>query len=469
MAGPEIQQSATLGANVAVGAELQQQLTQAQLQSLHILQIPTSDLERELEAEVEKNPLLEMLPPESREMREAEVAREEDSWRMDSDGAGNKVSAQEAQRRRDYFFNSIPAKESVYESLERQIELAAVDEETRALLKEIYFHLDRRGFLDMPAEKLCESLNVPQKKFAKALEIFRSFEPPGVGSENLRDFYLFHLNSAGYAADAPEQRLVREGFDDLLAGKVTPLAEKLGLSRERLDEAIATIAAFPRAAIEENDPTIFVEPDLIFYKDERTGQWSVRLAREQMPRLQIAREYKSLLAQGKITGKDKVYFEQKWREAQQVIAALEERGNTLEAIGRLIVELQRDFFEKGPTALRPVIMADLAKRLSVHPTTVTRAVAHKYAKTPFGIWELRSFFSNESGQSAAGNAGSNLSQVAVKNMLKKLIEGEARGNPYSDETLVRLLEEQGVKIARRTVVKYREALGIPSTRVRRNL
>ena len=114
-------------------------------------------------------------------------------------------------------------------------------------------------------------------------------------------------------------------------------------------------------------------------------------------------------------------------------------------------------------------MADLAKRLSLHPTTITRAVADKYAETPFGLWKLRNFFSNESGTSLDGNVGSNLSQVAIKNKIKALIESEPRGEPYSDEKLVQLLEEQGVKIARRTVVKYREALEIPSTRVRRNL
>ena len=467
MAGTEFQQLPSVSAGVGVGAELQQQLTAAQLQSLHLLQTPIAALNQELEKAVEQNPLLELRQPESEQGAE-KIDDGNDDWRLGDELGGNGISSAEAQRRRDYFFNSVEAKDSVYEDLERQIELAVVSDKTRHLLNAIYFHLDRRGFLDVPAATLCENLHADKKEFARALELFRSFEPAGIASENLRDFYLLQLDRAGYAKNALAVRLVRDGFDELLAGRIVQLVEKLKTTREDLDKAIAIIAAFPRSAIAEDVPAQIIEPDLIFYRDA-AGTWAVKLARERLPVLRISREYKQLLAQGKITGADKIYFEQKMHDAKQLISALEERGNTLEAIGKLILELQKDFFEEGPSALRPLIMADLAKRLSLHPTTITRAVADKYAETPFGLWKLRNFFSNESGTSLDGNVGSNLSQVAIKNKIKALIESEPRGEPYSDEKLVQLLEEQGVKIARRTVVKYREALEIPSTRVRRNL
>lgn len=469
MAGPEFQQLPAAGLNVGVGAELQQQLTSAQLQSLRLLQTPSVLLSRELETAVERNPLLELRQPEFGQGETKIDNGDSDDWRLGNEVRGNGVSREEAQRRRDYFFNSIEDKDSVYEKLERQIEWTAADDKTRALLNAIYNHLDGRGFLDLPAETLRETLHADKKTFSEALKLFRTFEPAGVASENLREFYLFQFKNAGYKKNDVIVRLVRDCFDDLLAGRIVQLTEKLGVPREQIDEALALIAKFPRRAIESDVPAAVVEPDLSFYKDEKTGTWAVRLLRERQPSLRISREYKQMLAQGKITGADKVYFEQKLHEAKQLISALEERGNTLEAVGNLILELQKDFFENGPTALRPLIMADLAKRLSVHPTTVTRAVAEKYAETPFGIWKLRNFFSNEAGSAVESGAGSNLSQVAIKNMIKALIEEEPRGDPFSDEKLVGLLGEKGVKIARRTVVKYREALGIPSTRVRRNL
>lgn len=491
----------------------EQTLSPQILHALKILQVPSIELAREISDELAKNPLLEEIPGADERFREtlpaapgdsahanseesdsADVGSdafpqiphadtnsdgdsdagdfpENDSWRDDEtavpagdDSDGDFAWSPDAERRRARMFDSLVETESLPQLLESQIALAASDAVPAELLRAIAQNLDERGFLEISVESLAESLSVPAEQLERALQVFQNFDPPGIGARDLREAFLIQLRRQGRTG-TPAYRLLDTEYALFLARKFPQLASRLKISDAELRAAISEISKLKRVpagdfAADENRE---ISPDLTFFFDKEKRRWDVRLENAYIPRLRISNVYKELLAQGKIPAKDRAYISERMRAGRFLINAIEQRQKTILQIAHCIIGAQREFFEIGPEKLRPMTMASVAAEIGVHETTVSRAVSEKFADTPHGVFELRKFFN----AGLATDDGDALASAGVREVLRDVIASEPSRKPFSDEKLVSELAARGIKIARRTVAKYRAILKIPPAHLRK--
>lgn len=460
----------------------EQTLSPQIIRALNLLQTPSLDLEREVSEELAKNPLLELADdgssslmtqlPENPETataprKETEERTEEGDFRPENWRERDEVSrpwTRDDEERRNHLFNSLVEKKSLQEVLEAQIGLADADEKNCEVLRAIAEHLDEKGFLDASVQSIAEELNVPEEQVENALTIFHGFDPSGIGARNLRELFKIQLQRNGREKSLAF-RIVDEVYEMFLGRKFSVIADRFGVSDSALREAVEEISRINRVPakdfIADENREIFA--DLTFYFDERIDDWAMRTNFGYVPRVCISPSYKEMLAKGKIPEKERAYFSEKLRDGRSLINALEERRKTITKIGNVLLEIQRDFLEKGPTALRPLTMAEVASRIEMHETTVSRAVADKYAETPWGMWELRKFFT----ASIPTDSGVAMSNAGVREVLKDVIDEESQTAPLSDEKIVEELARRGIQIARRTVAKYRGILNIPPAHLRK--
>lgn len=486
---------------------LYQKLSQGQIQSpqvlhaLKILQVPAVALEREIADEMAKNPLLEEVPDAARSREplpqppqedarggahgsddgedvgsDALPARAEDAepdpfpekedWAdaATAPAGTERPWSREDDERRAYLFDSLVEKESLPQLLESQIALADAPGVPAELLRAIAQNIDERGFLDVPVAELAEKQGVPAERMERALEVFQNFDPPGVGARDLREAFLIQLRRAG-REDSLAYRILDTDYKAFLARKFPAVADRFGVSDAEVRAAIAEIAKLKRVPAGDYSPDENREivPDLTFFFDREKNAWDVRMENAYIPRLRISNVYKELIAQGKVPAKDRAYFAEKMRAGRFLISAIEQRQRTIERIARCILAAQRDFFEQGPAKMRPMKMSDIAAEIGVHETTVSRAVADKYAATPYGVVELRRFF-NAGVETDGGEA---LANAGVREVLRKILDEEPPQKPFSDEKLAKELAARGIRIARRTIAKYRGMMNIPPAHLRK--
>ncbi|MGN0885098.1 MAG: RNA polymerase factor sigma-54 [Candidatus Spyradosoma sp.] len=468
----------------------EQTLSPQIIRALNLLQAPSMDLQREVAEELAKNPLLEMEDggmssletplPENPEMPGArargnadagtpdgdapDAARDDWRERDDAPPGETRVWTRDDDERRSRLFNSLVEHASLRDMLDEQIALADVPESERRILSGIADRLDEKGFLEGDADALATELGVPAADAEKAIATFQTFDPPGIGARDLRELFMIQLRRNGREKSLAF-RVVSEAYDALLARKFGAIADKFGVSDSALRDAVAEIARVNRVPAKDfvADENREVFPDLTFYFDEKTGEWAAKSNFDYVPKLRISPAYKALLAQGKLSPKDRAYFSEKTRDAKSLINALDERRRTIEKIGAALAKFLRPFFEKGPAALPSLTMADVAAEIGMHETTVSRAVANKYAETPWGVRELRKFFN----ASLPTDSGGSISNAGVREVLKEILENEPSASPLSDEKLAEELGRRGIRVARRTIAKYRGMLGIPPAHLRR--
>lgn len=473
------------------------------LHALKILQVPSLELGREIADELAKNPLLEevsgndsvreALPtnsePEGDEQiggaddvgsdalpmtpdgdgadsAESDVFSEKENW-ADVEGlpAGTSQNWTQAdEERRNFLFDSLVEQESLPQLLESQIALVDDADVSEACLKAIAQNIDERGFLDISLEALAESVGEPLEHVEKALSVFQTFDPPGVGARDLREAFLIQLRRQG-KTDSVAYRIVDEAYELFLARKFPQIARMLDVSQVSVRAAISEIAKLKRVPAEDfsSDENREVTPDMTFFFDREKKVWDVRMENAYIPKLRISNVYKELMAQGKIPAKDRAYFAEKMRNGRFLINAIEQRQKTIEQIGRCIIDAQPEFLSGGPAMLRPMKMSAVAAVVGVHETTISRAVSNKYAETPHGVFELRWFFNT----GLATDDGEELANAGVRQVLKEIVDAESPKKPLSDQRLVAELAERGIKIARRTITKYRAMLNIPPAHLRK--
>lgn len=484
----------------------EQTLSPQILHALKILQVPAVELGREIADELAKNPLLEEIPNSDERFRESlpsqpaepshavapdaggddvgsdalpppaptpdraesdDAFPEHEIWRDDENfvPAGTDFAwTSDDEKRRAHLFDSLVEHESLPQLLESQIALAADAAVPAEQLRAIAQNIDERGFLDVSVTALATSLGVPEAQIERALQVFQNFDPPGIGARDLREAFLIQLRRQG-RTDSLAYRMLDKEFSLFLARKFHTVASHLGVSDGELRAAIGEIAKLKRVPTGDfvADENREITPDLTFFFNKETQRWDVRMENAFIPRLRISNVYKELIAQGKIPSKDRTYISERMRAGRFLINAIEQRQKTILQIGRCIVAAQREFLERGPEKLRPMTMVSVADEIGVHETTVSRAVSGKYADTPHGIFELRKFFN----AGLATEGGEALANAGVREVLKKVLETEPSQKPYSDEKLVAELAARGIKIARRTVAKYRSMLNIPPAHLRK--
>ena len=461
---------------------LQQILAPQLQQSLLILQTPLLELRNLVQQEMETNPVLEELPDESRtDEREGTEAsadnnfKEEfkklvtldEEWRdymaqsasYNSEGFRN---SQEAQDKRQFFFDSIAVQETLQQHLVAQLNQTTLKADDRKAAELIVGNIDDDGFLQSTPEEMALSSGVPKEDFEKMLGLIQGFYPPGVGACDLRECLLIQLQREG-RENSLEYRIVSEHMEDLGKRRFPEIARRMDISVEEVQRATNQIARLnPRPGqVFAAAPQNYVLPDVTVEKVD--GDYQVILNNEQIPHLRISNIYKDIIAQGNNGAEVKDYIRDKIRSGKFLIRSIHQRQQTISNIAHQIVSRQRDFFEHGPSHLKPMTMGEIADAVGVHETTVSRAVSGKYMATPQGIFEMKYFFT--SGYQTA--TGQSMSNTSVKEAVLDLVKHEDGNAPLSDQEIVEILSERGIPIARRTVAKYRTELNILPSHMRR--
>lgn len=368
----------------------------------------------------------------------------------------------EDEERRQFMFDSLTTTTSLQDHLLEQANLSDLDEDEMTVAKAIIGNIDDFGYLQIGAEELMSTTELNREVVEEVLCVIRSFEPAGVGAIDLRECLLLQLERNGQI-DSPEYRVVENHMDVLGRRRFPEIARAMGIEIDEVQDIAENIAKLDprpgRAFLPDVDqyvvPEVFVE-----WKDDR---WNVTSNRDEMPQIRISNSYKDMLVQSKDSREVREYIRSKIRDGKFLIKSIHQRQDTILKIAQEIVNRQGDFMEKGVSTLKPMTMAEIADAVEVHETTVSRAVSGKYMDTPQGLVEMRQFFT--SGIKTA--TGQDMSNASIKQMINDLVENEDKSSPLSDEAIVKILSEKDVKIARRTVAKYRGELGILSSNMRK--
>jgi RNA polymerase sigma-54 factor len=454
---------------------LQQRLSPQMRQSLDILQSTTLELRQLLRQELETNPTLEdeteSLSLDQHEeaagREDEELARlsaSDDAYREEMILAGRTLGRnREREELRDHLYDSLQAPRTLQQHILEQMQTTEAAPEVRAAMQILLGSLDERGFLASPPEDLALQFGLRLADLEDARRLLASLEPRGLGARDLRESLMFQLEASGRGGTLAA-RIVRDHLEALARNRRPEIARLTGASIREVNDAAALIGSLdPNPARDfAPDDNRLVNPDLRFFPDE-DGTWQVELNHDDLPRLRVSNAYKDLLADPATPPETRAFIRDKIRGGRFVIQCIEQRQETLRRIGEVLVERQREFLEEGAAHLKPLTMQQVADLVGVHETTVSRAVAGKFAETPGGIIDLRRFFTTGYHTSD----GQDVANTSVKDKIAAMIAAEDPAKPLSDETIVQTLAGEGLTIARRTIAKYRDALGIPPSHLRR--
>lgn len=471
-----------------------QRQTQAQVlapqlrNSLKILQAPATELRTTILEELQNNPLLDELPLDSISVEDLSQDKDPDhvdaSDELNFDAAdfsaldrlGEDIRQQfaeensgmphssEDEAKREHFLNSLVLGTSLQQHLIQQAELTQCTESEREALLYLIGSLDDHGFLTESLSNCALQAKLPLRLVQTAAEQLKAFDPSGIGTIDLQDCLDTQLARLGHDHESLPRRILRDHFQLLVRRRIPELGRLTGSKADEIQDAIAQIGRLDPAPGKRfaPDSNTVVNPDVTVFLDEY-DQWQVHLHNDYIPRLRINATYKAMLAKGSLDKSEKEFLLERLRSGKFLINSIEQRQQTIERITRELLKHQREFFQEGVSKLRPLTMNTVAQAVGVHETTISRATANKYIRTPHGTFPFKYFFTTGY-KSASGDAVSNKS---VQDMIAQLIEEENPAKPLSDQAIVNLLQEKDIKIARRTVAKYREALGILATNLRR--
>ncbi|MDA0812329.1 MAG: RNA polymerase factor sigma-54 [Verrucomicrobia bacterium] len=454
----------------------QQKLSPQMQQSLQVLQVPTLELRQLVQQEISENPVLEDESNDiSLEQQKEDDARETDSeiealTQLDEDWRDymqqlrrNSGSSTDQDARRQFLFDSLVEPVTLQEHLMAQLSTADEPPETRELAEMLIGNIDDRGFLQIAIGEFSLTAGIPLVKLQAAKALIQSFDPVGVGSEDLRECLLIQLKRLGKEFSL-EYRIVSSHLDDLARKRYPQIAKRLSVTIEQVSgaaEMIATLNPKPGGAF-SSTPDFYIVPDVTVEWDGT--KWVPRLNEEHIPRLRISNTYKEILSNSTSDTAVRSYIRDKIRGGKFLIKSIHQRQETIQNIVQEIVGRQTEFMEHGKTHLRPMNMAQVAEQVGVHETTVSRAISGKYMATPHGMFEMKYFFT--SGYET--DSGESMSNTSIKNALADVVKNEDHKSPLSDQKLVEKLKEQGINIARRTVAKYREELNILPSHLRKS-
>ncbi len=454
----------------ALGLSLQQTLSPQMQQSLNVLQAPTFELRNLVELELQANPILEEEVPEPEAPEDSEweedieeISRLDEEWRdyMSQTGAYESRSS-EADERREFLLNSIRSPKSLQQHLLDQLGVADISAEGREVAEAIVGNLNEMGLLEISVPELANLTNTREVKVEAILKEVQALDPVGVAARNLRECLLIQLERIG-KIESLEARIVSGYLNDLLKRKFPEIARRLGVSVQDIQAAADFIATLePRPARQfSNSPDQVIHADVVVEEDG--DGFGVSLNNDNIPMLRISNYYKDLLSEPGHRRNVREYIREKIKGGRFFIKCIQQRQQTILNIAREIVARQTDFMREGPSALKPMTMNQVAQAVGVHETTVSRATNGKSMRTPRGLFEMKYFFTP--GYQTA--AGGDISNESVRRAIAEVVEKEDRHKPLSDQAILEILKERGIPIARRTVAKYREQLGILPSHLRK--
>ena len=488
-----------LSQSLRVDQRMQMTLAPRMIQSMEILQLPMLALQERIKQELESNPVLEItadapdqaLAEPSEETPEDEtpegerdlVVKEdasnaEDFERLSSFGPdfaeydlpGPSRHAQrnssEPDRKLEAMANTAARETSLDEYLRLQWSFISTPERIKHAGELIISFIDDDGYLRVPLEELPDQTNEPitLEELSEAFEQVRRLDPPGVGARNIQECLLLQLDAIG-GDNHIERELILNHLDDIKMNRYPAIAKRSGLTIDQINTAVERIARLdPAPGHAVGQPAVpYIVPDIIIEYDPAHDDYVARLADDHVPSLAISGQYRQMYKGGAINAKAKEFLQRNIRSARWLIEAIQQRRHTLMRVVNAVIKVQRDFLEKGPEFLKSLPMLQVAEQLGIHVATVSRAVSDKYVQAPRGIFPLRQFFS---GGTQTSN-GEILSWNGIKAMLMQVIEAEDKHSPLSDDQIVEKLHDRGLKLARRTVAKYRNVMNIPPARRRK--
>ncbi|HEX6537071.1 MAG TPA: RNA polymerase factor sigma-54 [Gemmatimonadaceae bacterium] len=465
-------------------------------QAMDLLYMPLLDLQQHLKQELLNNPFLEMVEPEEEEedesTTEAEAAAEEPDkqaaeeidWEeilLNGFDAGGRPEEHEE---KEYFEPVTVDTRDLGDHLRDQVTLLDLSPRQMLLADEFIGNINEDGYLACTLEEIRTGVNDLLQAHAEAsgrdeedvprytegeieemLRIIQSLDPPGVGARDLRECLLLQLREAGLEQSVPF-RLVRDCFDELINHRWSEISKRFGISPGDVQKAADEIAKLdPKPGLIYSDTgDNYIIPDLIVEKID--GKYHIFLNDANLPRLKLSRAYQEIARdKKKFDGENKEFISNKLNSANWMIQAIEQRRQTMLKVMNFIVDRQRDFFEKGVQFLKPLTLREVAEVINMHESTVSRVTNEKFVQTPRGVLPLKFFFS--SGLSTTG--GEDVSARGIKAQIQKLVSDEDPRRPLTDQAIVNILKESGVQIARRTVAKYRDQLGVLSARMRKRV
>jgi RNA polymerase sigma-54 factor len=360
------------------------------------------------------------------------------------------------------FENFLSKPQTLSDHLNWQLGFAAVDDDMRTAASEIIGNLDEDGLLKATQEEIAASSGLSLEMVGKGLALVQEFDPAGVAARDLRETLLIQLRSMG-EPNPLAVTIVENHLKQVQNKQYREIARTVNRPVGAVVSAVELIKTLdPRPGLRYNKVEArLIQPDVFFVK---VGEnYSIALNEEDIPQLCLNQGYRKLVEKSSSPKEVRDYVRERFGSALQLLKNIEQRKLTILKVCESIVRRQREFLDFGIDYMKPMMIKEVAEELGVHPSTVSRAVAHKYAHTPQGVFELRFFFS----EAVSGPTGSEMSLVILKRRVRKMIEDENPLNPLTDEEITRELNTEGIQVTRRTVAKYREDMKIPSTHQRR--
>ena len=454
-----------------------QKLSPLQIQTIKLIELPIQDLEQRVRRELEENPVLDDTPVENEDSKEISLDDiQQDDYIPDYK---TKVSNWGKDARPDYVTFSV--KESFFFNLREQLSFKNLSKQDSDIAYFIVGSLDEDGYLRRDLDSLMDDLafragiNCEREEVERMLKVVQSLDPPGVGARDLRECLLLQLKAAN---QTPQVRLATDiltkDFDAFASKHYNKIMQSRGISEDDMKAVLKVILRLnpaPGGSVADSyaDVTEQIVPDFVLKDDD--GEVSFIMPRFNIPEIRINKKYAAMLENAR-GGSDREkkeaasFVKEKMDSAKWFVEALKQRQNTLSKTMQAIIDFQRVFFETGDeTKLKPMILEDIAKVTGFDISTISRVVNSKYIETPYKIYPLKYFFS----EGLVNKAGEEVSTRELKTVLKQIVDAEDKHKPLTDEQLVSELSAKGYNVARRTIAKYRDQLGIPLARLRKEL
>ncbi len=464
----------------------QQLIMTPQLQmAIKLLQLSRLELVEKIQQELEENPALDEVqetlspeatdektgpdsevPEETKEVTFEDKINEDIDWRnyIEEYNSPGRMPVETEGRETPRFDSFMSKKESLIDHLLWQFLMTSPDSGTEKIGSLIIGNLTKDGYLDVSLDEISETSGAPHEEVEQVLAVLQTFNPIGVCARDLSECLLIQIKHLGLGDNSILAEIVKNHLHHLENKNYRAICKVLKIRLNDVITAVKVIKGLePKPGREFSESDVqYITPDIYVYKSE--NNFVIVLNDDGLPKLQVNSYYKKAMVQGdKISAETKEYLQDKLRSAAWLIRSIHQRQKTIYRVMESILKFQRSFFDKGITHLKPMVLRDVAEDIEMHESTISRVTTNKYAYTPQGIFELKYFF-NSSIKRIHGEA---IASASVQDKIKKIIESENPKKPFSDSKMADMLKDQNVDIARRTVAKYREMLGVLSSNKRK--
>lgn len=454
--------------NLNLAQEQKLIMTQQMQLSIKLLQMSTYDLREYIEKEFSENPVLEAQYEDTKE-----VSKEQDRLEykelvkyLESDNYGSQ-SYGEYDEEGISPFTFISKPESLTDYLEGQILELPIDEYMRSVCSYMVECLDQKGYLDIKKEELMNELDCSEETFNRALIVIQNLEPAGIGARDLKECLEIQLERKG-EYDPIVKEIIDNHLDDLADNRYQVIAKDLDITPKKAQDygdLIKTLEPKPSRGFYTGDEVGFIIPDAEIRNID--GEFLILMKDGVLPMLSVNPLYKDILKDSTNDKEATEYVKEKIVKAMFLIKSIEQRKSTLHKVLQKILEKQKDYFEKGEKYLKPMTLKEIAEKLEMHESTISRAIRDKYILTSMGTIKIKELFVNSISNKEKSDGEEDVTVINIKKVLEEVIKEEDKRKPLSDQAISEILKEKGMAISRRTVAKYREELGIKSSSKRK--